>query len=196
MSIDKLLIILDKSEKQKKTKAIRNIRKENSNNNKKLRDIRTLYESDKEDYYKPIRIGNAFSSNYIEYESNGDKDKTLFIDDYLDMIRQFLSDIINHHKTQGEWKIQLTMEISFISSKACDETRTIHTKCDNIETMIGNEVDEIIKKLFKSLLQKYQQGLEKSMKGSEFNVDIVDILYYKLHRKNLNRRGSYIDSPE
>ena len=43
--------------------------------------MRTLHESDKEDDYKPIRIGNAFSSNYIEYESNGDKDKILFIDD-------------------------------------------------------------------------------------------------------------------
>ena len=56
-------------------------------NDKALRDIRTLYESDKEDYYRLIRTGNAFSSNYIEYESNGDKDKTLFIDDYLDIIR-------------------------------------------------------------------------------------------------------------
>ena len=31
------------------------------------------------DFYKPIRTGNAFSSNYIKYESNGDKDKTLSI---------------------------------------------------------------------------------------------------------------------
>ena len=55
------------------------IKKENSNAGKILRDIGTLLESDNEDYYKPIRIGNAFSSNYIEYESNGDKDKTLSI---------------------------------------------------------------------------------------------------------------------
>ena len=59
----------------------------------------------KKDYYKSIRTGNAFSSNYIEYESNGDKDKNLSIYDYLDMVRQYLSDIINDHKTQGEWKI-------------------------------------------------------------------------------------------
>ena len=45
-----------------------------------LADIRTLYESDEEGYYKPIRTGNLFSSNYIEYESNGNKYKTLFID--------------------------------------------------------------------------------------------------------------------
>ena len=41
-----------------------------------------MFESE-EDYYKPVRTGNAFSSNYIEYESNGDKDKML-IEDYLD----------------------------------------------------------------------------------------------------------------
>ena len=37
--------------------------------------MRTLFKSDEEDYCKPIRIGNAFSSNCIEYESNGDKAK-------------------------------------------------------------------------------------------------------------------------
>ena len=84
------------------------------------------------------------------------------------MIRQCLSDTINDHKSQGERKIQLKMIINFISSKDCNETRTMHTKSDNIEIMIGNETDEIIKKLFESLLQKYQEGLEKSMKGSEF----------------------------
>ena len=72
-------------------------------------------------YYKSIRIGNAFSSNYIEYKSNGDKDKTLFINDYLDMIRKYLSDIINDYKTQGESKIQLTVEINFICSKDSNE---------------------------------------------------------------------------
>ena len=52
------------------------------------------------------------------------------------------------------------MEINFISSKDSNETRTMHTKSDNIEIMIGNETDEIIKNLFESLLQKYPNGLE------------------------------------
>ena len=71
----------------------------------------------KKDSYKRIRIGNAFSSNYIEYKSNGDKDKTLSIKDYIDEIKSYLSDMINNHKTQGEFKIQLTMAINFFSSK-------------------------------------------------------------------------------
>ena len=29
----------------------------------------------------PVNIGDAFSSNYIEYKSNGDKDKTLSMKD-------------------------------------------------------------------------------------------------------------------
>ena len=44
----------------------------------------------------------------------------------------------------------------------------MHTKSNNIEIMVGSETDEIIKELFKSLLQRYQEGLEESMKGSEF----------------------------
>ena len=112
------------------------------------------------------------------------------------MIRQYLSIIINDHKTKVEWKIQLTIEINFISSKNSNETPTMHTATDNIEIMIGNETDEIIKKLFESLLQKYQDGLEKLMKGSELLFDSVDLLYYKLHKISLKRGGSYIDSPE
>ena len=56
------------------------------------------------------------------------------------MIRPYLGDIINDHKTQEEWKIQLTMIINFISSKDYDETRTMHTTSDNIEIMIGNKM--------------------------------------------------------
>ena len=54
-----------------------------------------------EDHYKPTRIGNAFSSKYIEDKSNGDKEKSLSIKKNLDMIRPYFSDIINDHKTQG-----------------------------------------------------------------------------------------------
>ena len=75
------------------------------------------------------------------------------------MIRPHLSDLINNHKTQGEWEIRLTMVLNFISSKNSDETRIIHKKSDNIEIMIGNETYEIIEEPFNSHLQRYQKGL-------------------------------------
>ena len=71
---------------------------------------------------------------------------------------------------------------------------TMHTKSSNVEIMIGSETDEIIEDLFESFLQKYQEGLEESMRGSEFTYDSVDILYYNLNKVTLSRGGSYIDS--
>ena len=56
---------------------------------------------------------------------------------------------------------------------------------------------DIIDELLKSFLQKYQEGLEESMRGSEFIFDSVDLLYYNLQKINLKRKGlSYIDSPK
>ena len=99
-------------------------------------------------------------------------------------------------KTSSKWKIQLTTAINFISSKDSNETRTMHTKSNNVEIMIGSETNEIIMELFKSFLQKYQEGLEVSMRGSEFVYDSVDVLYYNLNKVSLSRGGSYIDSPK
>ena len=62
--------------------------------------------------------------------------------------------------------------------------------------MIGNDANEIIEKLFDSLLQRYQNGLENKMRESELPLDSVDLLYYKLHKIGLNRGRSYIDCPE
>ena len=109
------------------------------------------------------------------------------------MIRPYLNDIINNYKTQGEWKIQLTMSINFISSKDFDETRTIHTKSDNINIMLDSATDEIFEKHFESLLQKYQEELEEKMRGSEFVFVCGDILNCNLNKISLNRGGSYID---
>ena len=168
-----------------------------------------MNQSTDEDYYKPIKTKSAFDGNYIEYQSKGDKDKNLSPEEYFDMIRPYLSDIINDHKTLknlshssnetqfGEWKIQLTMSINFISSKDSDETRNMHTKSDNIEIIMGSETNDIIEELRESLLQNYHNNLEESMRGSEFVPSGIDLLYYHLQRISLNRKGSsYIDSPK
>ena len=52
-----------------------------------------------------------------------------------------MSKITNDHKTQCKWEIQLTITISFMASKGTNETRTMHSKNDNIEIMIGNETE-------------------------------------------------------
>ena len=73
---------------------------------KGIKDIKDLFDlSTDKDYYKPIIINGAFSNNYIQYESKGNNDKIVTVDKYLDIIRPYLRDMINDHKTQREWKI-------------------------------------------------------------------------------------------
>ena len=52
----------------------------------------------KEEYYEPIEIKSAFDSDYIKYESKGDNDDNLSLEDYLIMIRPYLEDMINNQK--------------------------------------------------------------------------------------------------
>ena len=93
-----------------------------------IRNIRDLFDlSIDEDYYEPIIVKSAFDGNYIQYESKGDKGKNLSIKKYLNIIKPYLIDIINEHKTHGLvryhsgnkswleetsswWKIQLTTQ--------------------------------------------------------------------------------------
>ena len=69
------------------------------------------------------------------------------------------------------------MTINFISSKDFDEIHTINTKSHNTEIIVGKETDETIEELFKSLLQRCQEGLKESLRESEFVFDSVDLLY-------------------
>ena len=118
------------------------------------------------------------------------------VEEYLNnKIKQYLKDIINNLKKSVTWKIQLTVANNFIYSIDNHEERVMHSKSDDIEIMINDEADEVIEKHFESLKKRYQNNLE-SMKGSDFVFDYVHLLYYKCHKINLNRGGSYIDSPD
>ena len=67
-----------------------------------IRNIRDLFDlSIDEDYYKPIIARGTFNSSYIQYETKEDKGKNLSIKEHLNIIKQYLSDIINDHKTRG-----------------------------------------------------------------------------------------------
>ena len=37
--------------------------------------------------YKPVRVNNFWSNNYIEYKSNSNKNRILSVEEYLDKIR-------------------------------------------------------------------------------------------------------------
>ena len=107
-------------------------------------------------------------------------------------IKPYLNDINNLQKTDTQ-KIQSTIAINFVSSKDIDEEHVLHSKSHNIEIMIRDEADEVIKEIFKSLLSRYQIWLETSIKGGDFIFDCVNLLHYKCHLINLECGVSLID---
>ena len=74
-------------------------------------------EHNEEDYYKPTEVKRAFNGSYVLYESKGDKDARLSIDEYFNLIRPYLKDMIDNHKSKGGWKIQLSMRIILFLSR-------------------------------------------------------------------------------
>ena len=163
---------------------------------KGIKDIKDLFTlSIEKDHYKPTLVKSGYNGNYVQYESKGDKILTL--KEYLALIENYLRELINYNKSKGEWKVQLIAEINFISLKpGSDETRIMHTRSDNIEIMIGDDNDGIIEELFKSFRQIYEENLQNKMRGSDFEFDGVNFLYYDFNKISLNRGGSYIDSPK
>ena len=154
---------------------------------KGIKDIKDLLKpSIDKDYYKPVLVKSGYSNNYVQYESKGDK--ILSIQEYLALIEKYLRKLINQYKKEGEWKIA---EINFISSKpGSDETRVMYTRSDNEEFMNVDDTHAIIKLLFESFLQRFEENLQEKMRGSDFEFDGINFSYYNFNKTSIYRGGS------
>ena len=98
-------------------------------------------------YYKPTMVKSSLNESY-KYESRHEKDIKLSIEQYLDMIKPNLSDLINENKaietSSNKWKIQINMRVNFVSSNDAGEIRTICMLSDNEEIRLGNITDDIV----------------------------------------------------
>ena len=145
--------------------------------------------------YEPVLLKSGFDNNYLEYMSNGND--SLSFNKYLELIKPYLYDLINVYKAKGEWKLQLSAEISFVSQKPdSNEIRIMYTRSTPEECMIDSETEEVAEKLIMSILQKYQDNLQNKMKGSDFIFNGINYLYYDLNRITISKGGSYIESPK
>ena len=145
--------------------------------------------------YEPLLIKTGFDNNYLEYMSNGNN--SLSFNEYLELIKPYLYDLINVYKAKGEWKLQLSAEFFFVSQKpGSNEMCTMYTRSTPEEIIIGSETKEVAENLIMSILQKYQDNLQNKMKGSDFIFNGINYLYYDLNRITISKGGSYIESPK
>ena len=145
---------------------------------------------EEKDYYKSKRVSNLWDNSYIKYKRNGDGNRNLSLDEYLNKIKPYMRNIVIDLQNSDTWKIQLTIAINFISSKDAEEKRVMLSKSDNIKSTSYNDSNEVFDELFESFRSIYQGYLEP------FILDLVKLMYYKFHRGNCRRGGSYIDSPD
>ena len=66
--------------RQKVNKNTKNKQKKQSED-RIIGDIKNFFEQEVEDYYKPVGLGDFYSNNYIVYERNGYRNKTLSIEE-------------------------------------------------------------------------------------------------------------------
>ena len=104
--------------------------------------------------------------------------------------------MVDNHKANGEWKMQLVMRIIFVFFIDANESQIMYTKSDNIEIMNGIDTNDAINELIDSFMKRYQEGLETKMMGSSYIFERVDLLEYNLHKISLNRGSSFIKCDE
>ena len=77
---------------------------------------------------------------------------------------------------RAEWKIQLTLQNNCISTKYFENTRTIYTKSEPIEIIMGSDTNDVINRLFDTTLKRFQQAIKASIEGSKFTHESVRLL--------------------
>ena len=109
------------------------------------------------------------------------------------MNRPYLRDLINDHKPttesnneendsdadRAEWKIQLVMQNSCISTRNSEEAQTIYSASKPVEIFMGSDTEGVI--------DTQEASIDK---GSEFIPESVDYIII-----NIIRAESYIMSP-
>ena len=112
--------------------------------------------------------GNDFDNARMKKISEDfNKLKDRFLKPKIKEIRRKLYDIEKKGLSKSKIK-EIEQNLIELEESLLEETHTVHTKSLNIDIMMGNETDIIIKKLLESLLQNCPKDLEESLRKSEF----------------------------
>ena len=85
---------------------------------------------------------------------------------YLLNIKPWLYDVIEEYSYNDSWKIQLNMNLSFISLTDSNIRQTMSSKSGNVEILDTVDNNAVIDELFDTFLERYQGWLKTKMTGS------------------------------
>ena len=99
-------------------------------------------------------VRNFWNNNYIQYESNCDRNKNLSLEEYLNKIKPYLRDIIIDLQKFDTRKIQSTIATKFISLKDAEQERIMHLESKNINFTSYNDTNEVVDDSMSHFLQE------------------------------------------
>ena len=85
---------------------------------------------------------------------------------YLLNIKPWLYDLIEEYSYNDSCKIQLNMNLSFISLTDSNIRQTMSSKSGNVEILDTVDNNAVIDELFDTFLERYQGWLKTKMTGS------------------------------
>ena len=129
--------------------------------------------------YQLELIASAFDKHYERYRINGDKNKELSLNAYLDTVRQNVVELITKNNI-GERNVQLVLPVLFINYLN-NEKAEKYTYSDNVVIRTTDDSNIITTSLYNSLIKKYHETLENKMEGSSFVFDCVNFIDIKFN---------------
>ena len=141
---------------------------------------------DLDDYYMPILAKESFEGNYQMYICRGDKERNMYITNYLQKIQPFLVALIDEKKVANN-KIQLDIAINLIHLNKNDRI-TFYVKSKNIECYIYDNPEDILNLLDDSLLKYFSDKLLICRANSSYAFESVEGLSMHFHKIDLKKR--------
>ena len=146
--------------------------------------------------------------------SKGDRYENVSPKEYLNVIRSYLRDLINDHRStaelnnnnnndnsnnsnsndiinsnsnnnnnnsnnnnRAEWKSQLTMQNSGVSTKSFEETCTMYTKSEPVKIFMGSDTEDVIDNFFIHFYKDFKMYKNHQIK-EETNLSPIVLNYY------------------
>ena len=131
---------------------------------------------DLDNCYKPVLAKESFDGNYQMYTCRGDKERNMYINEYLEKIKPYLIVLINEKKTSSH-KIQLDIATNLIHSTESDRI-TFYLKSKNIVCLPSDDSEDILNQLIDSLLEYFDDELMVCRTDTSYVFDSIEGLVF------------------
>ena len=142
----------------------------------------------------PILAKESFEGNYQMCTCRGDKERNMYITNYLEKIKSYLIALIDEKKISNQ-KIQLDIAINLIHLNKSDRI-TFYVKSKNSECYIYDNSEDILNLLYDSLLKYFNDKLLICRTDSSYVLESVEGLSIHFHKIDLKRGSLYIPKPK